>query len=186
MKNRIALNVIILLATCIIYNLIEYVLNIYNMAFMHKVFYPYMAIVAALSFLLILQIIHLLYCVTKNKKFRLLIRVISGTGTAIVSLILMLSLLFAPFLYVFSHQPEHIVEKDGKKMVAYVDSYLQITIYYYDYKTPFIRGKQLKIMVDGGNGGSDPYEDGGQGPHVYRYVYYDDDGNILDSNWAGE
>ena len=156
------------------------------MAFMHKVFYPYMAIVAALSFLLILQIIHLLYCVTKNKKFRLLIRVISGTGTAIVSLILMLSLLFAPFLYVFSHQPEHIVEKDGKKMVAYVDSYLQITIYYYDYKTPFIRGKQLKIMVDGGNGGSDPYEDGGQGPHVYRYVYYDDDGNILDSNWAGE
>ncbi len=185
-RKRIVLNTILLMASLVIYNLIEFVLNIYNMAFMHTVFYPFMAIVVVLSFLLILQIIRFLYCVTKNKKFRLLIRVISGTGTVIISLLLMLSLIFAPVLFAFWHQPEHVVEKDGKKMVAYVDSYLQKIVYYYDYKNPFIRGKQLKIMVDGGNGGSDPYAYGGQGPHVYRYEYYDDNGNILDSTWAGE
>lgn len=185
-RKRIVLNTILLVTFLVIYNLIEFVLNIYNMAFMHAVYYPFMAIVTVLSFLLLLQFIHFLYYVMKNKKYRLLIRVISGTGAVIVSLLLTLSLFFAPFLFAFWHQPEHVVEKDGKKMVAYVDSYLQKTVYYYDYKTPFIRGKQLKIMVDGGNGGSDPYADGGQGPYVYRYEYYDDNGNIIDSTWAGE
>lgn len=185
-RKRIILNTTLLMAFLVMYNLIEFVLNIYNMAFMHTVFYPFLAIVAVLSFLLILQIIQFLYSVTKNKKFSLYIRVISGAGTVIVSLLLTLFLFFSPVLFAFWHQPEHVVEKDGKKMVAYVNSYLQKIVYYYDYKTPFIRGKQLKIMVDGGNGGSDPYADGGQGPYVHRYIYFDDNGNVLDSNWAGE
>lgn len=185
-KSKIlVLNIIILVCFLSLYNLIEWILNIYNLAFRHTVFYPYIAIMGVLSFLLILQIIRFFYCVAKEKKFKLLLRIISGIGTTVVSLLLAITLFFTPFTFAFWHQPEHVVEKDGKNMVAYVDSFMQITVYYYEYKNPLIRGKQLKIMVDGGSGGSDPYENGGEGPHIYRYEYYDDDGNTLDTNWAG-
>lgn len=184
-SKKLVLSIVILAIFLAFYNLIELILSIHNLTFRHTVFYPFIAIAAVLSLLCIIQIIRILYSIVKNRKFKLFLRVLAGTATVIVSFLLLISLLLAPVYFAVWHHPEHVVEKDGKKMVAYVDSYLQITVYYYDYKNVFIRGKQLKVMVDGGNGGSDPYENG-QGPQVYRYTYYDDNGNILDSNWAGK
>ena len=185
-RKGIILNITTLTISLVIYNLIELILNIFNMSFMHTVFYPFIAMVAVLSFLIICQIIKYLYDITKNIKFKSSIRIISGIGTAAISLLLGSLLLLSPVIFAFWHQPEHVVEKDGKKMVAYVNSFLQITVYYYDYINPLVRGKQLKIMVDGGNGGHDPYANGGKGPYVHRYEYYDDNGNIIDTNWPGE
>lgn len=37
---------------------------------------------------------------------------------------------------VFNYQQEFVVERHGKKMVAYVDRFLDDTIYYHEYKNP--------------------------------------------------
>lgn len=64
-------------------------------------------------------------------------------------------------------------------MVAYVDSFLQVNVYYYDYKNAFVHGG-MRAREDYGNGGYDPF-DRNEMPNVKHYTYYDDDGNITDS-----
>lgn len=83
---------------------------------------------------------------------------------------------------IFTIQLEHIVEKNGEKMVAYVNSFLQVDVNYYDYKNAVVRGKQIRINEDYANGGYDPFEREKM-PMVKRYIYYDKAGNITESNW---
>lgn len=90
--------------------------------------------------------------------------------------------LFTIFMTIFTYAPEHIIEKENKKMVAYVYSFLQVRVEYYDYVNIFMRGNQLKIEEDYGNGGYDPFErDNVPLPKIYRY--YDDNGKVIKSNW---
>lgn len=55
----------------------------------------------------------------------------------------------------FGHKPEHVVEKHGMKMVAVVNSFLDETVYYYEYQNALFYGKQLGFEWYG-NGGGDP------------------------------
>ena len=59
---------------------------------------------------------------------------------------------------VFFYSPEHVVERNGTRMVASVHSFLQETVYYYEYKNVLFRGTEPIGWEDYGNGGGDPFQ----------------------------
>lgn len=58
-------------------------------------------------------------------------------------------------------------------MVAYVDSFLQVEVKYYDYINPFIRGNKIRIYEDYGSGGFDPFEKDEALIPIHFTYYYD-------------
>ena len=58
----------------------------------------------------------------------------------------------------FSHEPEHVVLRDGQKMLAVVNSFLDVTVEYHAYENAFLMGKQTLINEYYGSGGYDPFE----------------------------
>lgn len=101
----------------------------------------------------------------------------------LIGIVIILLLLSTPaifFLGAFSYMPEHIVRKDGKKYVAYVNGFLRTYVYYYDYKNIFVVGNQKRIEEDYGKGGFDPIEDKfGNKYDVETTTYYDENGNVV-------
>jgi len=101
----------------------------------------------------------------------------------LIGIVIILLLLSTPaifFLGAFSYMPEHIVRKDGKKYVAYVNGFLRTYVYYYDYKNIFVVGNQKRIEEDYGKGGFDPIENKfGNKYDVEMTTYYDKDGNVV-------
>lgn len=82
---------------------------------------------------------------------------------------------------VFSYTPEHVIEKDGKKYVAYVKSFTKVNVYYYDYINFFLVGNKVKIEEYYGSGGYDPFD----GEHDYKeptYYYYNNEHKVIDTN----
>ena len=73
----------------------------------------------------------------------------------IMSTFVILLLISSPIFYLivgFGYTPEHVVEKDGSKYVAYVNSFLRTYVYYYDYKNVVVVGNQKRIVEDYGKG----------------------------------
>ncbi|MEI3435670.1 MAG: hypothetical protein V8S10_05020 [Clostridia bacterium] len=101
----------------------------------------------------------------------------------LIGIVIILLLLSTPaifFLGAFSYMPEHIVRKDGKKYVAYVNGFLRTYVSYYDYKNIFVVGNQKRIEEDYGKGGFDPIENKfGNKYDVEMTTYYDEDGNVV-------
>ena len=101
----------------------------------------------------------------------------------LIGIVIILLLLSTPaifFLGAFSYMPEHIVRKDGKKYVAYVNGFLRTYVSYYDYKNIFVVGNQKRIEEDYGKGGFDPIENKfGNKYDVEMTTYYDKDGNVV-------
>ena len=101
----------------------------------------------------------------------------------LIGIVIILLLLSTPaifFLGAFSYMPEHIVRKDGKKYVAYVNGFLRTYVYYYDYKNIFVVGNQKRIEEDYGKGGFDPIENKfGNKYDVETTTYYDENGNVV-------
>lgn len=95
-------------------------------------------------------------------------------------------LLSTPIIYfwgAFCYTPEHVIEKDGKKYVAYVNGFLRTYVYYYDYKNIFIVGNQKRIEEYYGKGGFDPIENKyGYEYNVESTTYYDKNGKIISIN----
>lgn len=73
-------------------------------------------------------------------------------------------ILIALFFSVFQYRQEHIVVHNGVRMVASVNSFLQETVSYYEYKNIFFRGSEMIGYEDYGNGGREPLEDGNREP----------------------
>jgi len=84
-------------------------------------------------------------------------------------------------IIVFSYSPEHVVIKDDKKYLAYVNSFLKVDVYYYDYINFFLIGNKLRLHEYYGSGGYDPL-DGTHNNKPLQYYYYDEQGNITDTN----
>jgi len=107
-------------------------------------------------------------------------KVLRNVLIGIVIILLLLSTPAIFFLGAFSYMPEHIVRKDGKKYVAYVNGFLRTYVYYYDYKNIFVVGNQKRIEEDYGKGGFDPIENKfGNKYDVEMTTYYDEDGNVV-------
>lgn len=104
-----------------------------------------------------------------------------NTKWILISVFIILLLLSTPMIYLFSaftYTPEYVVEKDGKKFVAYVNGFLRTYVYYYDYKNIFIVGNQKRIEEYYGKGGFDPIENEGK-YNVKSTIYYDENGKII-------
>ena len=107
-------------------------------------------------------------------------KILRNVLIGIVIILLLLSTPIIFFLGAFSYMPEHIVRKDGKKYVAYVNGFLRTYVYYYDYKNIFVVGNQKRIEEDYGKGGFDPIENKfGNKYDVEMTTYYDEDGNVV-------
>lgn len=78
----------------------------------------------------------------------------------------------------FSYHPEHVVEKNGIRMVASVNSFLQEMVYYYEYKNAVFRGSEQIGWEDYGNGGGDPFQ---QEQEPVRWFFEELDGNTVES-----
>lgn len=88
------------------------------------------------------------FAILKNVFVALFISLIIGT--------MCLGMFISAFLY----EPEHIVERNGTRMVASVNSFLQEMVYYYEYKNVLFHGAKQIGWEDYGNGGGDPLVDG--------------------------
>ncbi len=102
------------------------------------------------------------------KNIFLIIFAFGGFGAMVIGL----------FINVFTYEPEHIVERNGIRMVASVNSFLQETVYYYEYKNFLFHGKGYIGYEDYGNGGGDPIE-AGREPNAW--FFKDLDGNVIES-----
>ena len=110
----------------------------------------------------------------KSKKKKIILNILYT-----IILIVLLGNPITIFLIAFSYQPEHIIEKDNKKYVAYVSAFLDTTVHYYEYKNPFVFGK---LVMDEyyGKGGFDPIKSKyGNNDKLTSTTYYDEDGNII-------
>ena len=109
-------------------------------------------------------------------------KVLRNVLIGIVIILLLLSTPIIFFLGAFSYMPEHIVEKDGKKYIAYVNGFLRTYVYYYDYKNIFVVGNQKRIEEYYGKGGFDPIENKFRNKYnVEITTYYDKEGNIVNT-----
>ncbi len=82
------------------------------------------------------------------------------------------------FFSMFSYHPEYVVERNGIRMVANVNSYLQEMVYYYEYKNVVFRGSEQIGWEDYGNGGGDPFQ---KEQEPVKWLFKDLDGNIIES-----
>ena len=128
------------------YKLLVYVLKINNLALMNFPYFIFTGIFIVLSFLILIQIVIIIYTSVKSKILKGTIIITSIIGSIIVN------------------------------------SFLQVRVAYYDYVNCFVRGNQVRISEDYGSGGYDPFEIDKM-PSPQKYIYYDENGNIIKSNW---
>lgn len=85
------------------------------------------------------------------------IRILRNILCVIYSVIIVVAVGTGFFISVFMYSPEHVVERNGTRMVATVHSFLQETVDYYAYKNVLFRGDERIGWEDYGNGGTDPF-----------------------------
>lgn len=75
---------------------------------------------------------------------------------------------------------EHVVEKNGKKYVVYVNGFLDTYATYYDYRSFLTCGNKKRISEYYGDGAFDPFsKDREQDYTPINSYYYDEEGNIM-------
>ena len=181
-KKRLNINAIAIIILASIYFSAKYLLELNELAFMGITIKIFNYIFAALSLSLIIQIVLILYKILRNKSKNLKIKILAALGSVLSVVGLIVLFLYISITIIFEIYPEHIVEKDGKKMVAYVDSFMEVNVDYYDYVNPIIRGKNKKISENYGNGDYDPFKQDKM-PKLKWYRYYDDDGEVIKSSY---
>ncbi len=160
---------IILLDTIICFlvlAILSLILYFFDLTFRQWVYIVF-AILIGIGF--IIEVIQLLLKI-KNKGIKI--------GLIIVFIITLL--ITSPTLClcaIFYYMPEHVVEKDGKQYVAYVNGFKKTYVYYYDYKNFLISGNKKKIEEYYGRGGFDPIIDACGG--VVSVTYYDEEEKVL-------
>lgn len=148
---------------------INIILNAFNMNYREWIYFLSLVLI---SIGFVIGIIQLLWKI-KNK----IVKIISFILFIIV---LIPCVLYTYIFCIFAYQPEHIVMRDGKKMVAYVNGFMDTYVEYYDYKSSFTVGNKLKIKEYYGEGGFDPIKNKyGYNYPVISTDYYDENGNII-------
>lgn len=165
-----------------VYELSKRALSILHLAYRNTVNYSVYAVLTVVTLIICIQMILFLFRQARQKQREMAIRFLSVIGIAVIVIVLAFASLSGFIHGVFGHHPEHVVEKDGKVLLARVDSFLQVEVRYYDHVNAFVRGSQIRIEEDYGNGGYDPFERE-ELPEVQRYTYYDEEGEMIKSNW---
>lgn len=115
-------------------------------------------------------------------------KVVRSVIIAICTVIIIFCLLFWQIILLvlaFSYTPEHIVEKENKKYVAHVYSWLDTNVEYYDYINFFLMGNVKRIEEIYNNVGKDVLADETKEWIPTDIYYYDENGKaIKDDNEA--
>lgn len=109
----------------------------------------------------------------KIKQFRCF-AILKNVFIAIFISLIIGTMCLGMFISAFRYEPEHVVERNGIRMVASVNSFLQEMVYYYEYKNVLFHGAKQIGWEDYGNGSGDPLEDGA---NPNRWFFEDADGN---------
>lgn len=118
-----------------------------------------------------------IFCKKSGKLcFRILTICINGLSFFLVAVFTLISIL----IMLYSYNPEHVVTRNGIKMVASVHSFLDEQVYYYQYKNWFFYGKELGYEYYG-NGGNDPLVQTPK-PTPDKWYFYDPDGTLIESS----
>lgn len=163
-----------------LYELSKWILEASHLAYRNMVTYTVYGVLACTTLVVFILILERLYKKAREKQGRLVVRILSGIGMAAAVVVAVLVAVFGSVLVIFTHTPEHVVEKDGRTMVACVDSFLQVEVRYYEYVNSFVMESGIAIREDYGNGGYDPFERE-EMPKVQRYMYYDRNGKVIQS-----
>lgn len=92
---------------------------------------------------------------------------------------ILLLIITASTVSIVSYHPEHIVEKNGYKLVARVHCFPDKYVCYYQYKGPLFYGQAIGYEYYG-IGGSDPLLERPI-PEPKQWVFYDLSGNVIES-----
>lgn len=144
------------------------ILKIFNITF-RGWFFILSAMIIGLTF--IIGILQLLLRI-KSKILRRL---------SIVACVLLFGVLisFVLFISAFIYMPEHVVEKDNKKYVAYVNSWLDTDVIYYDYINFFLMGNRKKIVEYYYDVGKDVLVDEEKKWIPASIIYYDENEKVI-------
>lgn len=130
---------------------ISFILYLFKIMFLQWVYYV-MAIILSIGYIIgIFQFLQRI----KNKN-----KIFNNVSSIFSTLFFMVIMLSIPVIFLkvtFNHSPEHIVDKNNNKYVAYVvygDK--KVNVYYYDYINSFLRGGDKKIEEYYENIGYDP------------------------------
>lgn len=176
-KKLFIINCIMLFLTIIVYKIFGYILNLNNLTFLNGVNFVFACIFTILLFSILIQIIIFLHKLICKSGVKTSIRILCILGILFIVLSISIYIFLGFILYAFTY-PEHIVEKDGKKMIASVDSFLEVRVEYYDYINPFIRGNKIRIEEDYGDGGYDPF-DSREEITPKRITYFNNSGEVI-------
>lgn len=87
------------------------------------------------------------------------------------------------FSIIENQAPEYIIEKDNKKYVVYVYSWLDTKVEYYNYINFLLRGTKKKIQDNYNNVSLDVLNKKVRGIYTPNNTYYyDEEGNIINKN----
>lgn len=164
-----------------IYRILIKVLSLNGLALRNVPTYIFYALISIITLIVIVVALHMLYQQVKKRENSKKRRLLSGIGMALLITLTLLSSFVLFIIGVFLHEPEHVIEKDGKTMVALVNSYLQVEVNYFDYENALVHSASRKRWEDYGNGGYDPFERE-EMPKVKRYMAFDDSGKLIESN----
>lgn len=106
-----------------------------------------------------------LFWINTRKKIVTLKQIIVWGLRSVSVMLFVFATVIGLFIIVF-HSPEHIVTINNIKMVASVNSFLDVSVYYYQYKNALFYGKELGYEYYG-SGGYDPFEESEKPDPVY-------------------
>lgn len=155
----------------LIFLIVYAVLKIFNITF-RGWFFILSAMIIGLTF--IIGILQLLLRIKPKFLRRLLILACVLLFGVLISFVL--------FIFAFIYMPEHVVEKDNKRYVAYVNSWLDTDVIYYDYINFFLMGNRKKIVEYYYDVGKDVLVDEEKKWIPARVIYYDENGKVIKIN----
>lgn len=80
------------------------------------------------------------------------------------------------------YEPEHVVERNGIRMVACVNSFLDTSVNYYEDKNILFHGSKSLGYEYYGSGCFDPFKKDEIKRKPLQYDFYDLNGNLLESS----
>lgn len=168
-KNNIIICAIIMLLLLVA---LECILGIFNLRLRQNVIY-------ACIILIVLEVVIGIIQLYKRKEKTTKKVIIIVACILVILLIIFWKLIL--FIFAFMYAPEHIVYKDGKKYVAYVYSFLNTNVEYYDYINNFVIGKNKRILEIYDDVGRDVLADTKNNWKPSSTIYYDKNGKNLDT-----
>jgi len=131
---------LVLLASVLLVKSGQYLLGLFGLAFRSRFLFSFTLIAGMLLIMALCGGISWLQLY--RKRFSLIVRT---AGSLIIVGFICFLLLFGYLFMVMGARHEYIVERNGMKLLAEVNSWHDADIYYYAYKNPLIRGKESLI-----------------------------------------